>query len=167
MSSTTGKSTAPLLAVSGAVAVTCAFASALLLTTVRQHCVRAAPVRHAAVAITLIPVALVLSYLLCIVYRDMATTAHTFAKEHAAELPWPLVYAIAAMRPPASHVGLAEALWMTCFLFASYAAVNVLHHLVDVTRLLKASRRRLLLPEMRELRRREGAAAAAKAQRHR
>ncbi|CAG9574396.1 conserved hypothetical protein [Leishmania major strain Friedlin] len=142
----------------GIVALVCAFSTALLCVTVRQLCGRVNAMQHGAVAIALIPVSVFLGHVLCASYNALGETLQTFAKENVQGLPQPLVYVIVAIRPLVAQVGLTDAMWMACLLFTAYSVAKVWHHLIDITRLLKASRRRLQLPDMRERRRQEEAA---------
>ncbi|CAJ1989041.1 hypothetical protein conserved [Leishmania donovani] len=142
----------------GIVALICAFATAVLCVTVWQLCGRVNVMQHGAVAIALIPISVFLGHVLCASYNALGETLQTFAKKNAQDLPQPLFYVIAAIRPLVAQVGLTDAMWMACLLFTAYSVTKVLHHLIDITRLLKASRRRLQLPEMRERRRQEEAA---------
>lgn len=150
-----------LLVVSAALAFGAILACAHLLVSILNTCREGNVVRHVAVAVTVVPLAFVLSTVLIISYNGLTDNVHTFAKEHQHELPSYLVYAAAAMRPLSGAFNLTETMWMACLLFTAYGVANVFHHLIDVLRLLKASRRRLLLPEMRALRKEEAAAATA------
>lgn len=156
-------STATLLLASGVLCFTCVLACAYLVVTTLASCRVGNIIRHLAVAVTLVPVAFILCMVLVVSYNGLGDTLHTFAKEHQAELPRPLVYAAAAVRPLSGNTTLTDTMWMACLLFTAYGVANVWHHMIDIIRLLKASRRRLMLPEMRELRREEEAVAAAKA----
>ncbi|KAG5478557.1 hypothetical protein LSCM4_04790 [Leishmania orientalis] len=148
-------STAALWSACVVIVFTCAFSAALFFVTVRQLCEHVNAIQHSAVAATLILVAYVLSNVLCVSYNGLGTALQTFAKEHEQDLPQPLFYMIAAIRPLVARVGLTDTMWMACLLFSAYGVTKVWRHMIDITRLLKVSRRRLLLPEMRELRRQE------------
>ncbi|KPA83834.1 hypothetical protein ABB37_02038 [Leptomonas pyrrhocoris] len=137
------------------------FACAYLLVALMASCRTANIVRHIAVAVTLVPVAFVLCLFLVFSYNSLGETLHTFAKEHQSDLPPPIVYAAAAVRPLSGHFNLTETMWMACLLFTAYGVAIVWHHLIDITRLLKASRRRLLLSDMQEQRTEEAAAPKA------
>ncbi|GET88812.1 hypothetical protein, conserved [Leishmania tarentolae] len=140
------------------VALVGAFSAAFLCLTVQQLCGHVNVMQHSAVAITLIPTAFLLGNLLCASYNALGETLHTFAKKNEQDLPQPFFYMIAAIRPLVAEVALADSMWTACFLFVAYSVAKVWHHLIDITRLLKASRRRLHLHELRELRRQEEAA---------
>ncbi|CAJ1025290.1 hypothetical protein, conserved [Leishmania lindenbergi] len=146
--------------------VVCAFSIAFLFVTLWEVCRHVSVIQHSAVALTLIPIAFFLSNVLCTSYNVLGGTLQTFAKENAQALPQPLFYVIAAIRPLAAQAGLTDTLWMACLLFVAYGVTKVWYHLIDITRLLKASRRRLQLPELRELRRQEAAAKAKVEGRH-
>ncbi|KAG5478753.1 hypothetical protein LSCM1_06157 [Leishmania martiniquensis] len=159
-------STAALASACVVVALICVFSAALFVVTVWQLCERVNVMHHSAVAATLIPVAYFLGSVLCAAYNGLGATLQTFAKENAHGLPQPVVSVIAAIRPLSEQVGLTDTMWMASLLFSAYGVTKVWRHLIDITRLLKASRRRLLLPEMRELRRQEAAAKAKAQKRH-
>ncbi|KPI85642.1 hypothetical protein ABL78_5292 [Leptomonas seymouri] len=150
-----------LLLASGVIGCVSLFACAYLLATMLRLCRGANVFRHAAVALTLIPVSYVLCMILTVTYNSICEALHAFAKEHQADLPSLFVYAAAAARLLVSPVDLSTTMWMTCLLFVAYGIANVWHHLIDITRMLKVSRRRMIVREVAELRKEAEAAAKA------
>lgn len=107
--------------------------------------------RHLMVALTLIP----LSYHLCgiLVYFSEAATAllHDRAARHRDALPPMAVQLLLAPQPLGKSVTLPDVIWMSCLFFVGYGVVVVWHLCIDIIRLLKASRRRMRLPDLKEV----------------
>ncbi|KAG5504468.1 hypothetical protein JKF63_04920 [Porcisia hertigi] len=140
-------SAAALWSACGIVGMICVFSIAFFFMTVRRLCGYVHAMQHSAVAVTLVPVAFFLGTTVCVSYNALGETLHEFTKEKARYLPQPLVNATAGVRPLVLQVGLAESMWMSCLLFVAYGVTRVMHHLIDITRMLKVSRRRLQPPK--------------------
>ena len=152
--------TSGLLLATGAICFGSILACAYILSSMLTSCRERNILRHISVAVALVPLAFVLCTVLVVAYNSLGETLHTFAKDHQHDLPSQLVYVAAAVRPLSQHFNLTETMWMACLLFTAYGVANVWHHLIDITRLLKASRRRLILPEMQQIRKEQEEAVA-------
>lgn len=117
-----------------------------------------APERHIAVTIALFPLACLAAISLQVSTSSILSGAADLTARNI--LPPPVAAVARLLGAPPADATLTDVLLVVCLLQVGYGSVIVCRHLVDIVRLLKLSRRRLMRPENEKLKRMEGAIPA-------